>query len=117
MKRLEPQQMLGLRVMGKKGLDAYCRKNTFAHLSKGNDEKNPYGVYFVGTNSIQYCKKLKIGINQFIDSLEKQILYIRKIYVDQPIYFIPHGRDSNETVKLMCEKWQFMPILQQHCST
>jgi len=23
MKRLEPQQMLGLRVMGKKGLDAY----------------------------------------------------------------------------------------------
>ena len=25
MKRLEPQQMLGLRVMGKKGLDAYYK--------------------------------------------------------------------------------------------
>ena len=81
-----------------------CRENKFAHLSKGNSEKNPSGVYFVGTNSIQYCKKLKIEINQFVATFEEQILYIKEKYADQPIYFIPHGRDPNEVVKEICAK-------------
>ena len=46
MKRLEPQQMLGLRVMGKKGLDAYQRyEKELKHPNELQD--NPFWEHFI----------------------------------------------------------------------
>lgn len=79
-----------------------CRQNTFAHLAISTNQNAAYGVYYIGTNSIAYCKKLMIGFGDYIKSLEEQLKAIKERYKYQPIYYIPHGRDTNKAVESLC---------------
>ena len=80
-----------------------CRNNRFTHVSKRTSGKMPMGVYYIGTNSKMYCKKLNIRYEDYKDSLGRSLDSICMKYEGQPIYYIPHGRDMNVEIRELCE--------------
>ena len=88
-----------------------CRKNKFLHIVKRHQKSEKKGIYFIGTNSTVYCKKLGISLESYFKSLRLQLEFIMA-HNNQPIYFIPHGRDINEETKTICEqlKINYIPV-------
>jgi hypothetical protein len=60
-------------------------------------------VVFIGTNSDMYCSFLSINISDYYNILRNQIEKIRNNYPQTSILYIPHGKDTSEIVKKICE--------------
>ena len=76
--------------------DFDCRRNSLSHVIQMQQQASPLGVYFIGTNSLAYCEKLNITREEYRTSLEEQLKSITLKYCNQPIIFVPHGRDIND---------------------
>lgn len=81
-----------------------CVENTFSSLVRDNSEKKLKGIYFIGTNSEMYCRKLGISLSSYLSSLEEQLSAIQVKYPDETIYYVPHGRDLNSRIEKYCNK-------------
>lgn len=62
------------------------------------------GVYIVGTNIDRYCLPLGISVDAYVRKLEELIKSVKSEYLDEPIIFVPHGRDFSEYAKIICER-------------
>lgn len=60
------------------------------------------GVYFIGTNTKNYCEFNKIELDYFFEKLRTILLDLRRRY-DQ-VLFIPHGREVLPEVHQICEE-------------
>lgn len=81
---------------------------TFFHHTKENAKS---GVYFLGTNSIEYYNYLKISKNEYLQKLKKALLELKKCYGEDVVY-IPHGRDTLSDVPILCKECniEYRPI-------
>lgn len=81
-----------------------CRMNNLTCFSKNIASKPVKDIFFVGTNSYMYCKKMNIAIDIYNRELESIFEYLKNKYGDNNVYYIPHGMDKNDSIKLICEK-------------
>lgn len=81
-----------------------CRRNEFKHVGMRHCDNKKRGVYFIGTNSTMYCKKLGISLDSYFRTLSSQLELLLSKHHDQPFFFIPHGRDLNENIKNVCRQ-------------
>lgn len=81
-----------------------CRENKFLHVIRRQQKTEKRGIYFIGTNSTVYCEKLGISLQSYFGSLNSQLEFVSKHNIDQPIFYIPHGRDLNENAKQICRR-------------
>lgn len=63
------------------------------------------GIYIVGTNIECFCIPLNIPKEIFVSSLEKLICKIKNEYQNEPVVYIPHGRDTSEYALKLCNEY------------
>ena len=68
----------------------------------GKETKSKGGVYIVGTNMRLYCKSVGITEDQYISQLDIFLKRLKNDYQDEELVFIPHGRDTSEYAKELC---------------
>lgn len=61
------------------------------------------GIFIVGTNIEEYCKAIGINVEDFINKTEQFITELKEKSSERIIY-IPHGRDTSNIAKNICEK-------------
>lgn len=77
----------------------------------GKEFKTKGGVYIVGTNMRLYCKSVGITEDQYINQLDVFLKQLKKDFNDEELVFIPHGRDTSEYAKELCNNYniEFRP--------
>ena len=72
---------------------------------KNNPIRQAKDVYIVGTNVVRFCEPLDIPEDVYIEKLGKLMQNLRHQYPDDTIYFIPHGRETKNYGKQLCEQY------------
>lgn len=63
------------------------------------------GVYIVGTNIKKFCKPLGYKYNDFIKKLDEIMKRLCSEYPNEPVIYIPHGRDTSEYAQDICHRY------------
>lgn len=79
----------------------YC---DFSVLRKCINDTIKQGVYIIGTNLEAYCRGKNISESDFSKSMDYYFEYIRNLYKDEEIFYIPHGRDVSDLPESLCKK-------------
>lgn len=83
-----------------------CVANTFEYFSQSLKSNNLQdGVFFVGTNHNRYCEPGNYPIEMVKKGLEEVFKELKNEYLEEPIYYIPHGRDTELFPEELCEKY------------
>lgn len=72
---------------------------------KDNSIRHAKDVYIVGTNLGRFCEPLEIPEEVYIEKLGDLMRNLRQQYPEDAIFFIPHGRETKDYGKQLCEKY------------
>lgn len=78
----------------------------FSYLSGLQKSKaNVSGVYFIGTQTKDYCTFEGIHVNRFMIVLQGLLRELKTIYPSEPLIYIPHGREiMTEELMALCNE-------------
>lgn len=71
-----------------------------ARRSRKNGEKK--NIYFIGTNIDIYCQKIGLDINLYWHYLCMAFSKIKRLFPNEEIIYIPHGRDVSPITEKIC---------------
>lgn len=62
-------------------------------------------IYIVGTNLDSYCGTLGLAEDRFVCELDNLFCNLRMLYPKDSIIYIPHGRETKEYARAICDKY------------
>lgn len=62
-------------------------------------------IIFIGTVVDHYCRQMSIDVSWFESRLRNVLKNIRQNYPDYNILYIPHGRDTNTVIPVICNDY------------
>lgn len=76
--------------------------NKLSHLFK-KQEKKQNVVLIVGTTIFEMAEKYNISVALFEGLLWAKLVKVKELYPDEKIIYIPHGRDKDPRIQLLCQ--------------
>lgn len=82
--------------------------NTFSTFNPTHAPvQNIKECYFIGTNPMMYNQYVGITIEQYYSIIDRLLSSIKNENKDADLIYIPHGKDSDEYTKCICQKHGF----------